>query len=552
MKCLQRIETLGAVIVLLAASVLAFPSRGTAGPGAMKQKIALVIGNSKYDDGDPVSGVQDAEAVADALRRAGFKVLPPVRDGRLADINKAIADFEGAIALPEVTVAAIFFSGHGFQLQNTSYLLPTDGTVSTTNSNAIAVDTLVQALGYAPNEATKLIFVNACRSSKVAPQGVQDGLAKFGPMPPRTVQFFAASPGQLAFGKPDGQLSPFSQFLSEAIAEAGLTFAELLNQVTASVAQAGQGQLPVDSGTSDIPADFGLRPPVVVRASVNKADDGLILLLRGDVVIDQSGVGKGQQELRLKPGHNRLNILVFNQKTYQDGLTWFQPEGWAYELALFGPGGTALRAAECPGPSPCFADHEDVPFKDGPHHGGVFLVATGDLYVDLKTAQLELRDVNKQVWQKKAPVWAQRQDLLFSEPIQQLPVAEALGLPDTIDVVNVAASLVAQAKLPVEIPDLSKISFGVRGNQLFHAAVVACMQKTDDRKADFKKSVDAALSGTDPTPFKSYDQSLTACVQQEMRKAGSNLKSDDIRVFTDLEAPPDAVVSMGKAAVSTR
>jgi hypothetical protein len=519
-------------------------------------KFALVIGNSNYPDGDPVSGVADANAIAQALTRAGFNVAPPLLDAKLDQAKAALTAFKSQISA--ATVAVVFFSGHGFQLQNASYLLLKDGDVS--DQGALPLEEVLQDLNAAPNEATKVVFVNACRTAEDPTGKAGKGLANFEQAPLKTVQFSAAAPGQVAQGGKDGNLSPFTAALVRNIPQPGLRFKTLLTRVTADVSvPSDTGQLPTDSGSGSIADDFTLRDPVVIQAGVLEEDDSLYVLLNGTIVLGPDAKGTGLHELPLQAGDNPLTLMVFHQATYHNGQSWFTPEGWRYQLELLGPGGTEISSPDCnlgtspsqspgaqghmaaspgdaPDPKPCFADGEDVPFKSGSHFGKLFTVATADLFVDPMTAELELRKVDTKVWQHGAPVWEQQQGLLFTMPATQLSsiLGEVLNLGPNFDVLKVAQQIIDQFKLPVKLPDLTKLQIGVRGNTDFKTFIQICMNDRDARKADFKASFSAALAG-DPEPFQSFDASLSACVAAAAGKAGSKYKPGDIEVYTDLE-----------------
>ncbi len=550
-------------LAALVAYGLAAASPGQAGvhhAAEPSTKFALVIGNSNYPDGDPVSGVADANAIAQALTRAGFNVAPPLPDANLEQARAALKAFSSQISA--ATVAVVFFSGHGFQLQNASYLLLKDGSVdgSAPEQGALPLEEVLQDLNAAPIEATKLVFVNACRTAE-DPQGkAGKGLANFEQAPIKTVQFSAAAPGQVAQGGKDGNLSPFTAALVRNIPQPGLRFKTLLTRVTADVSvPSDTGQLPTDSGSGSIADDFTLRDPVIIEAGVVDEDDSLYVLLNGTIVLGPGAAGTGLHELPLQAGDNPLTLMVFNQATYHNTQSWFSPEGWHYRLELLGPDGTELSSPQCelgtspspapgaqghmaaspadpPDPAPCFADHEDVPFKSGSRFGKLFPVATADLFVDPVTAELELRNVDTKVWQHGAPVWEQQQGLLATMPAAQLSslLGEVLNLGPNFDVLKVAQQIIDQFKLPVKLPDLTKLQIGVRGNTDFSAFAKICMSDWEARKADFKVSFSAALAG-DPEPFKSFDSSLSACIATAAGKAGSKYQPGDIKVYTDLE-----------------
>src|SRR5512140_551568 len=93
-------------------------------------RIALVIGNSKYPDADaPLKEpINDARDVADELKRDGFNV--EVGENLTGDaMRKAFDRLYGRIK--PGSVALVFFSGFGVQSSRQSYMIPVDAQIWT-------------------------------------------------------------------------------------------------------------------------------------------------------------------------------------------------------------------------------------------------------------------------------------------------------------------------------------------------------------------------------------------------------------------------------------
>jgi hypothetical protein len=518
-------------------ALLATASPSLASVASDPKKIALVIGNSTYIEGDPVSGVEDAQAVEAALKRAGFTVLPPVLNLKLQDAKKTFDAFEAAIK--EASVVVVFFSGHGFELNGKSYLMPVNGTVS--ENGAVPLTQVLDTTASAPDEAYRFIFVNACRSDSGPGQHRSPESVK---APSKYVmQFFAAGHDQVAQGGLHGNISPFSASLASAIAEPGLELGALHVRVSEEVSKvSATGQVPITSETA-IPGDFVFRPPVYLGAAVEQADDGLVVLLDGKVVLDARAKGKGQIPLRLKARNNFLTVLAYNQRTYHNGQSWDRPEGWRYSLSLFAPDGVELTASGCDYRKPCLEDGEDVPFKDEPHHGQVFQVARADLFVDPVSAEVQLLAVDKDIWKREAPVWARNQGLLYHESILNFPwpVQTVFGiqLPDAIARLRPFLEFLNLDKI-VKLPDLQQTGLGVRGNLEFRPWVEVCMTdpgRRSDRMRDFEESLRQTLAGT-LRPFQQFDEKLSECVRDvASEQRDTRFARDEIKVYTTAEQP---------------
>src|SRR6476619_2774098 len=100
--------------------------------------IALVVGNSKYDFENEVSGQQDAEAISDCFKKLGIQVVGTITNGNFDVMGPALDSFESAMKDPETEVAIFFYSGHGFQKGGKNYILPKNGAIG--SQNLFAVD----------------------------------------------------------------------------------------------------------------------------------------------------------------------------------------------------------------------------------------------------------------------------------------------------------------------------------------------------------------------------------------------------------------------------
>src|SRR5947207_13524822 len=95
-----------------------------------EKRIALVIGNAAYQAGALATPANDAGLIAQTLQAAGFDVAG-ARDLDQDTLRRALRDFvDKAEASGPHTVAYIYFSGHGMQLEGENYLLPVDARIT--------------------------------------------------------------------------------------------------------------------------------------------------------------------------------------------------------------------------------------------------------------------------------------------------------------------------------------------------------------------------------------------------------------------------------------
>src|SRR5215467_3683685 len=94
------------------------------GAAQAEQRIALVVGNGGYQAGALNTPANDAGLIAQTLQAAGFDVVG-ARDLDQDALRRAFRDFvdKATNAGPD-TVAFIYVSGYGLQLEGENYVVP--------------------------------------------------------------------------------------------------------------------------------------------------------------------------------------------------------------------------------------------------------------------------------------------------------------------------------------------------------------------------------------------------------------------------------------------
>src|SRR5215470_5444896 len=201
---MPRIRTIIAALVALIALIpLAFVLHPKAA-GAEK-RIALVIGNAGYQVGALTTPANDAGLIAQTLQAAGFDVAG-ARDLDQDSLRRAFRDFlEKATTAGPDTVAFIYVSGYGLQLEGENYVVPVDAKI---NRDADVAAEALRVSDYTrPLAALKLkaaiVVLDAARANPFARSGppLAGGLALVEPDPGTLVAFNATS-GTVA---PEGQ-----------------------------------------------------------------------------------------------------------------------------------------------------------------------------------------------------------------------------------------------------------------------------------------------------------------------------------------------------------
>src|SRR5215470_2643138 len=197
---MPRIRTIIAALVALIALIpLAFVLHPKAA-GAEK-RIALVIGNAGYQVGALTTPANDAGLIAQTLQAAGFDVAG-ARDLDQDSLRRAFRDFlEKATNSGPDTVAFIYVSGYGLQLEGENYVVPIDARIA--RDTDVAAEALRISDYTRPLLALELnasvVVLDAARPNPFAASGqpLTSGLALVDPEPGLLLAFNAA-PGTVA------------------------------------------------------------------------------------------------------------------------------------------------------------------------------------------------------------------------------------------------------------------------------------------------------------------------------------------------------------------
>ena len=206
------------------------------------KRVALVIGNDNYM---AVSKLQkagnDANAMARELKNAGFAVQLHQNLNYRATVRAVESFTQGIQGGDEVVV---FYAGHGVQIKNGSYLLPTDIEVkseSEVEKTAYDLLTLAEKLAEA-KPAFSLVIIDACRDNPLKSKGRSIGNARglsAIEAPKGQMIVYSASRGQQALDRLlEKDPNPNSVFTRELLARMknpGMKIEDLMRDVQNSV-----------------------------------------------------------------------------------------------------------------------------------------------------------------------------------------------------------------------------------------------------------------------------------------------------------------------------
>ena len=234
------------------------------------QRLALIIGNSAYKDAPLTNPVNDARAIAQALRDSGFTV-----------ITRENIDHRGMLAalrefgdrLRAGGTGLFYYAGHGMQIKGRNYLIPVGSNIDREDEvaySAVDAQAVLDKMEAAGNVAN-IMILDACRNNPFA-RSMRSGQAGLAQMdaPVGTLLAYATSPGAVA-SDGSGANGLYTQHLLNAIAQPGNKVEDVFKQVRANVRRDSQGkQVPWES--TSLEGDFYFRSGPAPAKPVDPAE----------------------------------------------------------------------------------------------------------------------------------------------------------------------------------------------------------------------------------------------------------------------------------------
>ena len=240
--------------IVFAITLVAFASATSA--QQIEKRIALVIGNAAYQTDALPTSANDAGLIAQTLQAAGFDVVG-ARDLDQDTLRRTFRDFlDKASASGPNTVAFVYLSGYGLQLEGENYFVPVDARLA--RDTDVSVEAVRMSDYTRPLAALKLkaniIVLDAARSHPFAKSGqpLASGLSLVEPDKGMLVAFNAA-PGTVA-PQEKGPYSAYAQALAEMIRTGGLPIGDVFTRVRLRVNEVTKGgEVPWNASKIDAP-----------------------------------------------------------------------------------------------------------------------------------------------------------------------------------------------------------------------------------------------------------------------------------------------------------
>ena len=217
-----------------------------------EKRLALVIGNANYDKGELKNPVNDARLIASTLDSLDFDVILKENLESQTDFKRAILEF--GKKRPNYDVAFVYYAGHGVQISDENYLLPTKVEFSSEDEVemfGVSVQDVMRYLKAQTNEVNILIL-DACRDNPFESNWNTTrslkggGLAKI-PPPTGSLIAFSTDSGETA-PDGDGDNSVYTTSLSKNMLLEDTSIDQVFRNVRAEVlGKTGGAQRPVES-----------------------------------------------------------------------------------------------------------------------------------------------------------------------------------------------------------------------------------------------------------------------------------------------------------------
>lgn len=223
------------------------------GSGGGPTRLALVIGNAAYENATALANpANDATDMCAALRKLGFRTLCHTNVRDRTEFDARVKEYVDQ--LNANTVGVFYYSGHGVQVGNANYLIPTQvqpKSVADDPTRVLyGVDDLFGRLGQ-KSAKFQMVILDACRTDLFAPsvrqnarsalirslEGVaraRNGLQPIRDAPAGTMVLYATASNDTAFDG-EGRNGPLTKHILEHIGTRGVFVEDFIKRVTEGV-----------------------------------------------------------------------------------------------------------------------------------------------------------------------------------------------------------------------------------------------------------------------------------------------------------------------------
>jgi hypothetical protein len=208
------------------------------------RRVALVIGNGKYERAPLKNPVNDAKAIAEELKNLNFEVIS-LYNACYKEMKQGISNFGTSLAKDKNTIGLFYYAGHGISLRGKNYIVPVDEKIekeADVEVYAIEMDDLMSNLEYAGN-SMNIIILDACRNNPFSRgfRSVNSGGLAAANAPVGTFIAYATAPGSTA-ADGNGQNGLYTQELLKTLKIPNLRIEDVFKKVRTNVKEFSDGQ----------------------------------------------------------------------------------------------------------------------------------------------------------------------------------------------------------------------------------------------------------------------------------------------------------------------
>jgi len=206
-----------------------------------EKRVALVIGNSNYQEKPLPNAANDAKDMALVLQKYGFTVIHK-QDLDHRQFKSAIRDFKQRIHKDGISL--FYYAGHGMQIEGHNYLIPIGSDIQGAEDveyNAIDAQWIVKGMNKAGGRVN-IVILDACRNNPFRgfSRTTRSGLAAMH-APQGIIVSYATAPDETADDGP-GRNGLYTESLLKAIETPGLPIERVFKQTATKVEQASRGR----------------------------------------------------------------------------------------------------------------------------------------------------------------------------------------------------------------------------------------------------------------------------------------------------------------------
>ncbi len=219
-------------------SALAVVVALSASAAAEDKRVALVIGNSKYDRVNSLKNpINDAADMSAALSRLDFNVTT-LTNASAGDLRKALAAF--AEKTKAALISLVFYSGHAVESGGVTWLVPVDGraeSLASMTRDAVSLDQLLESMSGVRDAA--IVLIDAARNDPFPGERLQNASSAPPAIPGNVLIGFATRAGGSVADGADRN-SPYTAALLKHIEAERLSLQKILIRVRDDVMAATQ------------------------------------------------------------------------------------------------------------------------------------------------------------------------------------------------------------------------------------------------------------------------------------------------------------------------